>query len=651
MRRYLWAGATLAVLLAFTTVLGPRPFHLPLQNPPRIANYPGAPADRPVDRARNLRAHHTSPQGRAEIAAQDMAVTTALCVRDCRIALQQLANQLDHTTDPAMRSQLMKNAIQEHPQFRALVLHTSDGRAITQGTPTKPQFMRESVDGVRKTGEFYVTDLYDGPGQASQLLMAIALPLVQGLQSAGILAAEAEMGYLRSVADRVDGQMGTQTHLQTKDGDQVLLHPEQPHVQGGDAASQNVDGTKWHASSVTVRPPAENVKPRIKANEVLVQFHHEPDAATLSRIQTDINGTVVKRNHLPSFVFRSNSMTTEQLVDYFKKIGVRMVEPHRVMRHNSLPNDILYPRYQWNFPLIQIENAWNTTTGNPSTIIAVVDTGIDLAHPEFAGQLVTGHNMLNDSDNPQDDNGHGTHVAGVIAAKTNNIEGVAGMNWNSKVMPIKALGADGSGSVLDIADGIRWAVDHGAKVINLSLGEYEDSRYLHEAIQYAASKDVLVVAAMGNDDTDQPSYPAAYPEVLAVTAVDENRQRATFSNYGSNAGVAAPGVSIASTFPGHRYAAMSGTSMASPHVAGLAGLIRSVNPGLSADQVKDIILRSSTDLGPAGPDPYYGRGLINVNEAIRQAQAKAQDTAPSAQPPSPFRKTPWWWPLRRLFSF
>lgn len=657
MKRFIWGGSTLAILLLMSTILGSQPFHPPLQHPARIAKWPG----RTGNELRLNADKHRGQQTRAQIAAQDMAVTTALCVREFRFALQHLANLLDHTTDPALRSRLLQETMQEHPQFRSLLLIAPDGQTIGKGSFSKPERMQESVDGVRKTGQFYISDLYDAehpqaarstgrPGEKTSphqpLLMSIALPLLHKSQVAGTLAAEVEMGYLRSVADQVDDQMGTHSLIQNHDGDPVLLHPEQAGAwQEKQMVQHGVDGTKWRASSFTVRQTAGDGRKNKPNNEVVVQFHAEPDGPTLEKIKRDIQGEIVRKNHAPTYVFRSKNMSTDQLTAYFRSIGVKLVEPNYRLRQNELPNDVLYQRYQWNFPKIQIENAWKFSTGDPHSVIAVVDTGVDLDHPEFQGQLVPGHNMIEDTDTPQDDNGHGTHVSGVIVARTNNIEGVAGMNWSSRVMPIKALDADGSGSVFDIADGIRWAADHDAKVINLSLGEYEDSEYLRESIRYAAEKDVLVVAAMGNDDTSQASYPAAYPEVLAVSAVDENGQRATFSNYGEHTGVAAPGVSIASTFPGNRYAAMSGTSMASPHVAGLAGLIRALNPNLKADQVKDIIVRTAADLGPQGKDPYYGAGLINVSEALKIAQTYQQPTdLRNDRQSKPIRK-PWWWPF------
>jgi subtilisin family serine protease len=269
--------------------------------------------------------------------------------------------------------------------------------------------------------------------------------------------------------------------------------------------------------------------------------------------------------------------------------------------------------------LIAADKAWQNNTGDPSIITAVVDTGVDLKHPDLQGQLVEGYNVIDPKDLPQDDNGHGTHVAGIIGARTNNFEGIAGVDWRSKIMPVKAMAGDGTGTVVDIADGIVWAADNGANVINLSLGEYNDSDYLHDAIKYAYDKGVVLIAAMGNDGVSDPSYPAAYPEVIGVAANDETTETAEFSNYGEHTSVSAPGVAIPSTYPNRRYVALSGTSMASPHVAGVAALIRSVNPKLSPKEVRKILEQTADDLGDTGKDEYYGYGQINVQKALQAA--------------------------------
>ena len=183
----------------------------------------------------------------------------------------------------------------------------------------------------------------------------------------------------------------------------------------------------------------------------------------------------------------------------------------------------------------------------------------------------------------------------------------------------EVLDSSGAGSTYSVAQGLIWATDHGAKVINMSLGNYAQADFLHDAIKYAYDHDVVLIAASGNDNTDRPGYPAAYPEVFAVAATDSAQKKASFSNYGDYIDVAAPGDSIASTYPGGQYAALSGTSMASPHVAALAGLIRSVNPDLTNEEVMEIMRKSAVDLGDPGKDVYFGYGEIDIDRALKAA--------------------------------
>jgi type VII secretion-associated serine protease mycosin len=288
--------------------------------------------------------------------------------------------------------------------------------------------------------------------------------------------------------------------------------------------------------------------------------------------------------------------------------------------NGGVPNDALYSRYQWNLPLIETLQGWNIARGSQDVKVAVVDTGVDLNHPDLKDNLLEGTNIVSKGGTPpQDDVGHGTHVAGIISALVNNNEGVAGMTWFNPILPIKVLDASGSGSTYAVAQGIIWAADHGAKVINLSLGNYADAQFLHDAIKYAYDKDVVLIAASGNDNTERPGYPAAYEEVFAVAATDAKKNKASFSNYGNYIDVAAPGVSIPSTYPDNQYAALSGTSMASPHVSALAALIRSANPLLKNTEVMEIMRKSASDIGEPGKDKYFGYGLIDVVKALEMA--------------------------------
>jgi subtilisin family serine protease len=357
--------------------------------------------------------------------------------------------------------------------------------------------------------------------------------------------------------------------------------------------------------------------------EVTVKFKHHPTSQDLDRIASEITGNIIKKLN-STIVFRSNKLSTPELAEYFKgQANVEFAEPNYLYLQNQigLPNDLLYrEQYQWNLPVIQAEAGWDITKGDEHIIIAVIDTGVDLDHPDLKRRITSGYNVLLNNDFPDDDNGHGTHVSGIIASETNNQEGLAGITWYNKIMPIKAMGAEGYGTAFDIAKGIFWAVDHGANVINMSLGNYQYSSLLKEAIDYAYNKNVVLIAAAGNENTMQPSYPAAYPEVLSVSAVDPTGRRASFSNYGDYIDVSAPGVQIPSTYFNQQYAALSGTSMASPHVAGLAGLLLSANPDLTNKEVLDIIKNSAFDLGTPGIDIHFGNGLIDVKNTLEAAQ-------------------------------
>jgi len=365
-------------------------------------------------------------------------------------------------------------------------------------------------------------------------------------------------------------------------------------------------------------------------HEVVVRFSPRPSRTEMEQLVKSVDGKI-KRDYGNAMIIKSRTLSTRQLIKRFAEHPDSVyAEPNFLLLPNRQPNDTYYSVYQWNLPLIGMEESWEISRGRSDVVVAVVDTGIDLSHPEFQGKLVDGYNVIADNNNPNDDNGHGTHVAGVIAAKTNNGDGIAGMSWNSKLMPVKAIGADGSGSAFDIAQGIYWATDHGADVINLSVGNYTSSAALLEACRYAFARNVVLVAASGNDATNQPSYPAAYKEVMSVAAIDHTKRRADFSNFGQYVDVAAPGVDIPSTYIYSDYAALSGTSMACPHVAALASLIRSVKPDMKNTEVMQLIRRTAQDLGAPGRDDLYGYGMIDVKNALRQISnaTNTQDNKP-----------------------
>ncbi|MDF2628957.1 MAG: peptidase [Symbiobacteriaceae bacterium] len=257
-----------------------------------------------------------------------------------------------------------------------------------------------------------------------------------------------------------------------------------------------------------------------------------------------------------------------------KNPNVESVELDYIASVQWTPNDPSFGS-QWGPSKVQAPAAWDITQGSSSVMIAVVDTGVDLDHPDLAAKVNTSldYDFVNSDSTAQDDQGHGTHVAGIAAAATNNSTGIAGMCPNCTILPVKVLNSAGSGSYSAIASGIRYAADKGAKVINLSLGGTAGNSTLSSAVTYADGKGSLVIAAAGNNGNSTPFYPAAYTAAVAVAATTSSDTRASFSNYGSYVDVAAPGQSIYATYFNNTYSSLNGTSMAAPHVSGLAGLL------------------------------------------------------------------------------
>jgi thermitase len=302
------------------------------------------------------------------------------------------------------------------------------------------------------------------------------------------------------------------------------------------------------------------------------------------------------------------------------------VEPNMRVQAEFVPNDPDWS-LQWGPQKIEADWAWNTTVGSNSILVAVVDTGIDYDHPDLAANYVPlGYNWVNGNSDPRDDFGHGTHCAGIIAAVTDNGVGISGLA-QVRIMSEKVLDSSGYGYWDWVAQGIIHAADQGANIISMSLGGYGDSELVHEAVQYAYDKGVLVVAAAGNDDTNTKLYPAGYPEVVSVAATDEYDSKAWLSNWGDWIELSAPGVDIYSTLPtypvtldaGLNYGYLSGTSMACPHVAGVAALAWSLHPSKTRDWLRLWLRSTADDLGDPGFDQYYGYGRIDARNAVEQS--------------------------------
>jgi thermitase len=323
-----------------------------------------------------------------------------------------------------------------------------------------------------------------------------------------------------------------------------------------------------------------------------------------------------------------------KMASYRTQKEVRYVEVDSVAQAVDVPNDPSF-NVQWDMTKVQASQAWGITKGSQNVIIAILDTGIDVNHPDLAGKVVSSINFTDSSTAYANGQSHATHVAGIAAAATNNGVGIAGLGRNSSLMNVKVLGDNGYGYYSWIAQGIIWAADHGADVINLSLGGSSASPTLQNAVNYAWNKGVVVVAAAGNNGSTVPFYPAAYTNCISVAATDYNDALASWSNHGSWVDVAAPGVSIYSCIPGSQYGYMSGTSMASPHVAGLCGLVFSVasdtnGNGRINDEVKSAVEASCNKVGI---DVVSGR--INAYRAVQLASTTSIPVSTATPTPTP----------------
>ena len=354
-------------------------------------------------------------------------------------------------------------------------------------------------------------------------------------------------------------------------------------------------------------------------DSVLVRFKKGASTTVRSRAVTS-RGAVAQGNVAKTGYVKVNAAgNAEKLLAQLRKDPA--VESATLNYRRGLfrtPNDPYYASQQQYLSTVRLPQAWDRIYNASTQIIAIVDTGVDTNHPDLAGKGVTGYNAVNPGSSTGDPDGHGTMVAGIAAANTGNSVGVAGAAWNGRIMPIRVFSGENAFDA-DIAKGITWAVDHGAKIVNLSLGGPGDSPALHSAITYAVNKGAVVVAASGNDGDGTPQYPAAYPEVIAVGATDESGRLTDFSSSGHWLDLAAPGFNIVSTHPGalgFHYGIGDGTSFSAPLVSGTAALVRAAYPTLTPAEVADRLRQTARDAGPRGIDPYYGYGVLDAFHAV-----------------------------------
>ncbi|MEN6294287.1 MAG: S8 family serine peptidase, partial [Methanobacterium sp.] len=412
--------------------------------------------------------------------------------------------------------------------------------------------------------------------------------------------------------------------------------------------SFNLSSTSNSSNIVTNSTSKNTSSVNYKKNELFVKFKYSSKASyqKISKmINLQIGATVIKEysevKGLQLVRIPANISLKDAIAKYKKNSNVIYAESNYAYAENSIPDDTYYD-YQWGLSQVNASEAWNITTGSHKVIIAVIDSGIDLNHPDLKANIwinkgeipgnsidddhngyiddVYGWNFISGNSNISDDDGHGTHVAGIIAAEGNNSKGVTGVMWSATIMSLKFLDNEGNGYVDDAVSAIRYATKMGASIISCSWGGSEYSQALKDVIDASSA---LVVCAAGNrgsgaNDDISPVYPACFTSknIISVAATDASDVLASFSDYGLNSvDVAAPGTHICSTLPGSQYGYMQGTSMAVPYVTGLAGLIKSIRPDLTALQIKYTILNNVDYISSLAGKILTG-GRINAFKAL-----------------------------------
>lgn len=441
----------------------------------------------------------------------------------------------------------------------------------------------------------------------------------------------------------------------------LIIVPIMPTMPRLDDLKEQISGIKIQADS-----SLEELRQRIENlsnGEILVKFKNNSPANELSLIQKySLNNVKSKSLGVYSAGFNGQSVDLARKISELRNDpDVEFAEPNYIARAFFTPNDQYY-QYQWNFSkeLLDMERVWDMATGK-GVKVAVVDTGVAYENyksfakaPDLENTIFTaGFNAIANSSHANDDNGHGTHVAGTIAQSTNNSLGVAGIAFNTSIMPVKALDRNGSGTYSDIAEGIIWAANNGANVINLSLGGPYSSQTLYNAIKYANSKSVIIVAASGNDGARSVSYPAAYDDyVIAVGATGYDKSVTSYSNQGSSLDLVAPGGDLKVDQDGDGYGDgilqqtfknnpksfgyyfFQGTSMAAPHVAAAVALLLEKGAG-SPSQIQKVLEETADDIYYPGRDNTSGFGFLNIYKALIQVSASPTPSPTQTPTPSP----------------
>ena len=386
-------------------------------------------------------------------------------------------------------------------------------------------------------------------------------------------------------------------------------------------------------------PPQKDESP----DTIMVAFRPGTAASDIAQLNRNNNATV--RSTIPALGVQVLSFAPGKaagmLTVYQKNPNVIYAEPDAGAMVDEVSNDT-YTAQQWGLAKVNAGEAWSVTTGSSTVKIAVLDTGIDPNHPDLAGKVVDTVNFST-SGTADDIKGHGTHVAGIAAAIPNNGIGVAGLGYDTSLMNVKVLGDEGTGSYSAIAQGIVWAADNGADVINMSLSGTSASVTLENAVEYAWSKGVVVVASAGNNGNSTPVYPAYYTDAMAVASTDSSDNLSGFSNFGNWVDVAAPGSSIMATLTGGAYGYKSGTSMAAPFVSALAGLLKSIavdadGDGQINDEVRAVLESTAQNIGVTG----VGGGRIDAAAAVAGMNyLEGSQPVPGPAPETPIVEDVW----------
>ena len=374
--------------------------------------------------------------------------------------------------------------------------------------------------------------------------------------------------------------------------------------------------------------PATTTYAQIVPGEVIVKWR---DAAAGPEVAEERGLTVVAElgtagAPLPELVSTEGRPVEAVIAELSADPAVEYAEPNYVVQL-AAPIAVNDPQTsgQYSLDKMRVRDAWSLEQGGTG-VVAVLDTGVMASHPDLVGRVLPGYDFVNGDTNAGDDNGHGTWVSGIIAAKPNDGYGIAGISWSDKILPVKIMNGAGQGDTADLTSGIVWAADHGATVINMSVGGFPHSQYVQDAVNYAWNKGVVLVGAAGNNRRAESFYPASFANVVSVTATQVNDEFSHWSSYGPAVDVSAPGSSVLTTncttctyadhdsWGSHTY--ISGTSFATPNVAGVVALIRARYPTYTPSQVVARLIATVDDLGYAGWDNHYGRGRVNAYRAV-----------------------------------